>query len=81
MSADYQLYALELAIQGAPQAPINYLLRGEYWLRVGDLYQAKADVLKAQHLAAKALPDSEWGYLYQSYLDRAAELLEWIGEV
>lgn len=75
MESDRQLYALDLAIQTHPDAAVNYLLRGEYWLVTGDLYQAQDDLLAAQELAEEALNTDDWGYIDQSYLDRADEML------
>jgi hypothetical protein len=69
------LYALDLAIQRAPGAPVNYLLRGEYWLEVGKLELARQDLEAALELATEAILISDWGYILQSYIDRADVLL------
>lgn len=72
---DNRLYALDVAIDRYPDAPVNYLLRGEYWLEQGDFQQAQADFIKVCDLAAQALETSDWGYITQSYLDRAEQYL------
>lgn len=75
---DRQLYELDFAVERHPDAPVNYLLRGEYWLRAGDAYQARADLEKARELAAELHKNSDWGYIFQSYSDRAEALLRWL---
>lgn len=76
-----RLAALDLAIQRQPDAPAHYLLRAEYHLAVGmptvDILEAaRADIERAQSLAEAALTDSAWGYIWQSYLDRAEQLMQ-----
>jgi hypothetical protein len=66
-----QLYLLERAIQENPGAPVNYLLRGEEWLLIGEWDRAKIDLEAARDLAENLLRQSAWGYIYQAYLDRA----------
>lgn len=70
-----QLFALDFSIQQNPDVAVNYLLRGEYWLTEGDVLQAQDDLWKARELAQAALADSDWGYIYQSYIDRADRML------
>lgn len=72
-SADMPDSALLLseAISRAPDEPVNYILRGEVWLGVGDTGRAAADFLKAQELARRRWASSAWGYLDQAYCDRA----------
>ena len=62
---------LDYAIQQEPDAPVNYLLRGEFWLQAGDYQRAWDDFEAARELAQEALASSDWGYIYQSYIDRA----------
>jgi Tfp pilus assembly protein PilF len=71
-----RLQALDLAIERAPDAPVNYLLRGEYWLEVGEVDLARQDLQMARDLAKGQAEASDWGYIYQSYHDRAEELLK-----
>lgn len=70
-----RLYALDAAIERYPDAPVNYLLRGEFWLEQGDFQQAQADFIKVCDLVTQALATADWGYIYQSYLDRAEQYL------
>jgi hypothetical protein len=70
-----RLDALDYAIQLEPDAPVNYLLRGEFWLAAGDYERAWDDLDLARHLAQEALAESDWGYIYQSYTDRAEQRL------
>lgn len=79
MIDEHRLYALDLAIEQQPEAPVNYLLRGEYWLEMGEPAAAQRDLLTALDLAEKALAASDWGYIYQSYIDRAESLLVRLG--
>lgn len=82
MIADAErLTALDLAIQRQPSAPAHYLLRGEYHLAVGMIEAARADIERVQSLAEAALADSAWGYIWQSYLDRAEQLMQRLAQV
>jgi len=54
-----------------PEEPVNYLLRGEAWLRAGDRRRAVDDFVIARDLAAQRFAQSAWGYLDQAYFDRA----------
>lgn len=65
------LRLLTRMIEHAPQSPIHYLLRGEEWLAQGDFAAACADLDRARQLAQAQAQASAWGYLYQSYADRA----------
>lgn len=69
------LYAIELAIKKHPKAPVNYLLRGEYWVEMGKLDLAREDFVNSLSLSDEAILDSGWGYIYQSYRDRAITAL------
>jgi len=75
----WRLASLNRAIAQNPDAAVNFLLRGEYWLTQREYIAASQDYQKAAALAAEALLSDEWGYLYQSYLDRASEALAWLG--
>ncbi len=70
-----RLYALEAAIERDPNTPVHYLLRGEFWVEQGDFQQAQADFIKVCDLVAQMIDTSDWGYIYQSYLDRAEQQL------
>ncbi|HMM27256.1 MAG: hypothetical protein AAGU78_06620 [Chloroflexota bacterium] len=58
-------------IEQQPDEPVNYLLRGEAWLRAGDRRRAADDFVMARDLAARRFAQSAWGYLDQAYCDRA----------
>lgn len=62
---------LSETIAQVPDEPVNYLLRGEVWLRAGDTGRAADDFLKARELAERRWASSAWGYLDQAYRDRA----------
>jgi hypothetical protein len=66
-----QIAVLSWLIEADPDAPVNYLLRGEEWLACGQTGKASKDFARARALAAAAYQGSAWGYIYQSYLDRA----------
>jgi len=58
-------------IQREPDVPVYYVLRGEGFLARGQHAQARADFEIAQRLAQALAAQSDWGYLYQAYGDRA----------
>jgi tetratricopeptide (TPR) repeat protein len=66
-----QLQMFTRAVEAYPDAPVNYLLRGEEWLAIGRLDDARADFVAARALAEKQATDSAWGYVFQAYVDRA----------
>jgi hypothetical protein len=66
-----QLHLLTRDIEADPDSPVNYLLRGEEWLAREQWEQAGADFETALELAGQLLEQSAWGYVYQSYVDRA----------
>ena len=66
-----QAHFLTRLIEADPDALVHYLLRGEEWLICGQLDQAKADFEQVCVRIESLMDESEWGYLYQSYLDRA----------
>ncbi len=68
---DLRLRLLSRAIEASPDAAINYMLRGEYWLSHGTIQPAIADFEDAIVLANAEVEQSEWGYLQQAVLDRA----------
>jgi tetratricopeptide (TPR) repeat protein len=65
------IYLLTRAIMTRPDAPFNYVLRGEEWLARGDTDRARADFEAARLRAKRAMADSAWEYLYQACIDRA----------
>jgi len=78
MGQNERLLALNLAVERAPDAPVNYLLRGEYWLEHQRPSLAREDLEQALMLAQTQLDTLDWGYIYQSYIDRASQLLAYI---
>jgi tetratricopeptide (TPR) repeat protein len=80
--AEYRqrLANLDQAIAHYPDAPANYLQRGEFHLRMGDHTAAAEDFHKALELAAADYEASSWGVLAQSVRDRAIEGLAEAGE-
>jgi hypothetical protein len=66
-----QVRLLTQLIAHQPQAPVNYVLRGEEWLICGDAERARADFERARQIAERLEGESAWGYIYQSYVDRA----------
>ncbi len=72
---DTRLAMLHEAIRRAPEAAVNYLLRGELYLDVGKLDPAQDDFATARRLAAAQAEASDWGYIARSYQDRAEQHL------
>jgi len=80
MEIDRQLENLNYAIKHHPDAPANFLLRGEYWMQAGEIEQAREDLSTARELAEKLIETNDWVSIPQSYIDRIDEALMWIGE-
>lgn len=70
-SRDTRLYNLNWSIKAYPDAPANYVLRGEVLLAKGDLFGAIADFRKGYELAAVAVEEENWGVVAQGMQDRA----------
>ncbi|HVO43414.1 MAG TPA: hypothetical protein VMT34_12360 [Aggregatilineales bacterium] len=70
---------LTQAIQQHPDLPGNYLLRAEVYFRDGDEERAADDFRQALTLAQARVDTVDWGYIYQSYIDRAHEGLRRCG--
>src|SRR4051794_13294330 len=68
-----QLELLTFAIERNPDAPVNYLLRGETYFTDGNDELAAQDFAKALALAEAQIDSTDWGYIYESYIDRARE--------
>jgi hypothetical protein len=66
-----QVRFLSRLIEADPDAPVNYLLRGEEWLVCGQFEEARADFEAARARSERLLSESAWGYIHQSYIDRA----------
>lgn len=66
-----RLRELSNAIRLHPNAAVNYLLRGESYLRSGQLDQAIEDFLNAIDKAEAEAPQQRWGLQAQAVRDRA----------
>lgn len=66
-----RLERLNLAIERHPQAPINYLLRGELFSEQNYNHLAAQDFQKALELAQEQYQHSQWGIAEQAIIDRA----------
>ena len=62
---------LTRAIDGHPDAPVNYVLRGELLLDAGDAVAAADDFATAILLAEQCAERAEWGYLSVALIERA----------
>src|SRR4051812_6637381 len=69
----FRIDVLTTAIEKNPEAPVNYVLRGEMLLDGGDLDLAADDFHKALVLAQSRAEGANWGYIYQALADRARE--------
>ncbi|MFW5692156.1 MAG: hypothetical protein ACOCX3_02270 [Chloroflexota bacterium] len=65
------LAELDDAIALYPEAPMNYVLRGELYLKTAYYELARADFSQALTLAPEQIHDSAWGFIEQSAQDRA----------
>lgn len=63
--------ALDEAITLHPDAPVNYIVRGELYLRAGRCAQAAVDFQHALALAAAQFERDDWGVMAQALRDRA----------
>lgn len=72
---DIRLHALNLAIELHPEAGVNYLLRGEWFLAKKQAIIARADFQTAVQLAEAQLETSQWGFSEQWVRDRALAYL------
>ena len=66
---------LTLAIELLPDAPVNYLLRGEALVDGGDYALAVEDFKKALELAEPQAETANWGYINRALADRARQAL------
>ncbi|MCS6872426.1 MAG: hypothetical protein RML95_01155 [Anaerolineae bacterium] len=67
-----RLEALSAAIAAAPDDPINYVLRGELRLALGDLENAAEDFRRGLLLII-AIGETDWGYVHTALAERAQE--------
>ncbi len=65
-----RLEALTDAIAAAPDDPINYVLRGELRLSLGERAEAAEDFRRGLLLIA-AIGETDWGYIHTALAERA----------
>jgi hypothetical protein len=68
-----RLYLLNRAIERQPEAPSNYVMRGELLLARGDYEGARDDFEMAIELAETRAETANWGYINRALVDRARE--------
>jgi tetratricopeptide (TPR) repeat protein len=68
-----RMRVLTKKIEKFPEAPVNYVLRGELYLSAGEYEEAEADFGRAITLAEALDPELDWGYINAAYIDRAHE--------
>lgn len=66
-----RLRRLDKAVAAAPDAPMNFVLRGELKLKLGQRDEAATDFQQALGLAERAFTESDWGLVAQAISDRA----------
>jgi len=67
------LRELDQAILNYPDTPMNYVLRGEFWVKYFQPEKAILDFEKALRLAQDELDRSDWEYREQAVIDRAEQ--------
>src|SRR5258708_7965573 len=72
-TADSLLDELSAAIEHYPDAPANYVLRGELYLDEGQIALAAQDFQRALELADPLAESATWGYINEALADRARE--------
>lgn len=72
---DARLYLLNRAIERYPDAPSNYVMRGELLLASSDIEGARHDFEMAIELAETRAESANWGYINRALVDRARERL------
>ena len=68
-----RLDLLTRAIEAHPEAPANYVIRGELLLEAEDYELAAQDFETALSLAQPLAESSNWGYINQALIDRARQ--------
>ncbi|MCI0711980.1 MAG: hypothetical protein L0154_17635 [Chloroflexi bacterium] len=68
---DHRLRQINDAIKRQPNRALNYVLRGEYWLKQREPYLAVDDFEMALEVAMHELAASDWDYREQTVIDRA----------
>lgn len=78
-SLETRIDVLCLAIERYPEAAVNYVLRGECYLDLGDRECAARDFETALRLADSAADVARWGYVDRAIADRARRALKQLG--
>lgn len=68
---EWRVRQLDRAIADAPDAPVNYVVRGEVRLKLRRRDEAADDFQTALALADRSFADSDWGLVAQALSDRA----------
>jgi tetratricopeptide (TPR) repeat protein len=68
-----RIEALTAAIELHPDAPVNYVFRGEALLENNYYAEAAADFERGLELADSLAESANWGYIYRALADRARE--------
>ncbi len=68
--------SLTAAIRRYPEAPVNYILRGELYLDEGYFAEAADDLRRGLALADAKAEAADWGFVSQGLADRAREGLK-----
>ncbi len=71
-----RLEALDWAIKARPEAPMNYVLRGELYSEMGEYELAHEDFGWALEQASRQVNEADWGIVAQAVQDRALRGLE-----
>ncbi len=66
-----RLEDLNQMVECQPQAAVNYLFRGELYLKNANYENAAADFRRASDLAAEEFDRADWGLVAQTLRDRA----------
>lgn len=66
-----RLEALNTAVIRYPEEPVNFILRGELLLQLGDYVSALRDFQTGFEAASRQVETSNWGLMAQGMQDRA----------
>lgn len=70
-SHQHRLRELDEAISLHPDVVVNYVLRGELYLKTGETDLAASDFRRALSLAVEQVETKNWGIIAQAMYDRA----------
>jgi len=72
-ATDSRIDALTRKIEQYPNAPVNYVLRGEVYSDLGDDALAASDFRRAVALGEQHSETLDWGYVNAAFIDRAID--------